>query len=71
MATVKDEAHRLIDSLPDECGWDDVVYQFYVRQRVEAGLHDIDAGRVISHEQLECEVETWFNSGGVSQPEVT
>ena len=43
---VKDEAHRLIDSLPDEATWEDVMYSLYVREAIEQGLADSDADRV-------------------------
>jgi len=44
---VKAAAHRLIDALPDTATWDDVMYRVYVRQCVDAGLDDADAGRVV------------------------
>lgn len=50
--TVKDEAHRLIDTLPDEATWDDVMYRLYVRQSVEHGLKDSEAGRVTPVEDV-------------------
>jgi hypothetical protein len=39
-------AHRLVDSLPDEATWDDLMERFYVRQAIEAGLRDLTQGRV-------------------------
>ena len=48
---LKDEAHRLVDQLPPDASWDDLMYEVYVRQAVEAGLADADAGRTISHEE--------------------
>ena len=44
---VKQEAQHLVDSLPDNATWDDLMYTIYVRQAVEAGLEDSDAGRVL------------------------
>lgn len=44
---VKDAARRLIEGLPDDATWDDVMYRVYVRQAVDAGLQDVDAGRVV------------------------
>jgi hypothetical protein len=41
----KDEAHKLIDRLPNGATWDDLVYQIYVREAIERGLTDSDAGR--------------------------
>lgn len=46
--TIKAEAHRLIDQLPDDATWEDLQYQIYFRQAVEAGLADSRAGRVVS-----------------------
>jgi hypothetical protein len=44
--TVKEEARRLIERLPDEATWEDVEYEIYVRRAIEAGLADSDAGAV-------------------------
>ncbi len=45
-STIKTEAHRLVDQLPDNASWEDLIYQIYVRQSMEAGLRDAEAGRV-------------------------
>ncbi len=44
---VKKEAHRLIESLPESATWDDLTYTIYVRQAIEAGLEDSEAGRAL------------------------
>jgi hypothetical protein len=49
---VKAEARRLIEKLPENSTWDDLMYEIYVRQSVEAGLADSAAGRVKSVEQV-------------------
>lgn len=48
---IKPEARRLVESLPETATWDDLAYEVYVRQSVEAGLADADAGRVLSHDE--------------------
>lgn len=45
---IKETARRLIDQLPDNSTWDDLMYEIYVRQAVEAGLADSEVGRVVS-----------------------
>ncbi len=35
---VKEEAQRLIEKLPDDATWDDLMRRIYVRQAIEAGL---------------------------------
>lgn len=49
MATisVKEEARRLVESLPDDVTWEDIQYQIYFRQAVEAGLKDSQEGRIV------------------------
>jgi len=54
MATVnlKEEARQLVDGLPDNATWDDLMYKIYVRQAIERGLDDTRAGRTIDVSDL-------------------
>lgn len=47
----------LVEHLPDDCSWDDVMYRVYVRQKVEAGLEDVENGRVVSQEEVFAEFD--------------
>ncbi|MCC5624494.1 hypothetical protein [Nostoc sp. CHAB 5715] len=49
---IKEEARKLIDKLPENSTWDDLMYQIYVRQTVEAGLADSKASNVISVQEV-------------------
>ncbi|MDH5564310.1 MAG: hypothetical protein OEY91_11905 [Nitrospirota bacterium] len=42
---IKDLAHELVDKLPEHSTWDDLMHEIYVRQAIEAGLADSQAGR--------------------------
>jgi predicted transcriptional regulator len=44
---VKQEAYHLLEQLPENATWDDLMYEIYVRQAIEAGLEDSNAGRTI------------------------
>jgi len=46
---VKTQAMQIVRDLPNGASWDDLMYQIYVRQKIEAGLADISAGKVHSH----------------------
>jgi len=50
--SVKSQAINIIRTLPESSSWDDVMYRLYVRQKIDAGLSDIRAGRVHSHEAI-------------------
>jgi len=43
---VKKEAKRLIEKLPENVTWDELMHEIYVRQSIEAGLADSEAGKV-------------------------
>lgn len=47
MSTIvsKDEAHRLIDQLPANATWDDLMHEIYIREAIEQGLKDSKTGR--------------------------
>ena len=54
MSTVmeKEEAHRLIDRMPPEATWDDLMREIYVREAIERGLADSNAGRTKDVEEV-------------------
>ena len=37
MAPVKDEAKQLLEKLPEDATWDDLMYEIYVKQKVSDG----------------------------------
>ena len=49
---VKQEARRLVDNLPENVTWDDLMYDIYVRQAIEAGLADSEAGRILDVKEV-------------------
>jgi predicted transcriptional regulator len=50
--SIKEQAHRLLDNLPDSATWEDVMHRIYVRQAIDAGIKDSDAGRIIDVEEV-------------------
>ena len=52
MATAKQIVLEVLESLPDDCSLEDVAYQLYVRQSVEEGERDADAGRLAPHDEV-------------------
>ena len=52
MNIAKEEAKKLIDKLPDQATWDDIMYEFYVKKKLEVALKAADEGRVVSHEEV-------------------
>ena len=50
--SIKEEARRIIDALPDNSSWSDLMYEIYVHREIELGLADLDAGRTKSHDEV-------------------
>lgn len=68
MSTVKEELHKLVDSLPENCTDEDLVYRLYVRRKVRQGMDAMErsAGKTI--EEAQALAKTWFTSSGPTQP---
>ena len=41
----KNQAHQLVDKMPENSTWDDLIHEIYVRLAIEEGLADSEAGR--------------------------
>lgn len=68
MSTVRDDAIKLIQSLPADCSLEEIQYHLYVRDKIDRGLADIDAGRTVSHDEVKKQVQEWVKSIGRNRP---
>lgn len=50
MQTAKQAAKQIIDHVSDQATWDDIMYELYVKQKIENGLKAVDEGRILSSE---------------------
>lgn len=50
--SIKAQAQKLVDNLPDSATWEDVMYRIYVRQAIDAGLIDSDDGRTVDVKEV-------------------
>ncbi len=41
----KEDAHKLVDQLPANATWDDLMHEIYVREVIERGMEDSNAVR--------------------------
>jgi predicted transcriptional regulator len=49
---LKQQAHALVDNLPESATWDDLAYEAELRASVDRGLADSEAGRVVPIEDM-------------------
>lgn len=51
-AVFKQQAHQLIDALPETAGWDQLIYEAAMRRSIEKGLAEAKAGKAIPAEDV-------------------
>ena len=49
---IKEKAENLLKNLPEDATWDDLMYRIYVRQAIEDGLEDSEAGRTLDVKEV-------------------
>jgi predicted transcriptional regulator len=59
MNSAKEEVRKLLDTVPDGATFEDIQYHIYVRQKIAAGLADVEAGRVVDQEEAERIMGKW------------
>jgi hypothetical protein len=52
MSTAKEEAKSLLDKLPEHVTWEDIMYEFYVKKKIETSLSAAKNGKVVSHDEV-------------------
>jgi hypothetical protein len=51
--TVKDNVMEMIRRMPDEATVADIMAELFVRQKIDVGLQQLDAGDTLSQEDVE------------------
>lgn len=59
-ATAKQEAQKVLDTLPDDASLEDIQYHLYVLQKIEQGRRAIEEGDVLSHEEVKRRMAKWL-----------
>jgi hypothetical protein len=50
--SIKQQARKLLDDLPDDVTWDQIVYELAVRRSIELGLADAEAGQITEVDEV-------------------
>ena len=59
--TPKQAARSLIERLEEDASFEDIQYNLYVLQQVERGLHDVETGNTVSHEEAKAALAPWLD----------
>jgi predicted transcriptional regulator len=60
METAKEQVQQILEMLPEDVSLEDIQYHIYVRQKIEQGLEDAEAGRVVSHAEVQRRLAKWL-----------
>ena len=52
MSNVKVAALEVLNGMPEDITWEDLMYQLYVREKIEIGLQQMEAGEVFDDEEV-------------------
>lgn len=61
MENAKQQVQDILEKLPEDASLEDIQYHIYVRQKIEQGLADVAAGRVVSHEEVQRRLAKWLS----------
>ena len=59
----KQAALNLVQRIADDASFEDIQYQLYVLQQIEAGLKDVGEGRTVSHTKAREHLSRWLDQG--------
>jgi predicted transcriptional regulator len=57
--TVKAGVIAMLQRLPDDVSYEEILDAIELRREIEQGLKEIDAGDVVSHEEVKRRVASW------------
>jgi predicted transcriptional regulator len=57
--TAKDTVVEIVQGLPDDSSYDEILRELAFNRMIERGLADADAGRTISDEEMERTIDSW------------
>lgn len=59
MTAPKEEAKKIIDALPEDSTYEEIVRELAFDTMIQRGLNDVDVGKVISNKEMENEIAQW------------
>ena len=60
MKAAKAEILEILEGLPEDASLEDIQYHIYVRQKIDHGLDDVEAGRTLSEGEFDQRMRKWL-----------
>ena len=58
--SAKESVKELIEKLPDDAKYEDIIAEIYFKQRVEEGFEQIEQGKYITHDEVMKRLDKWL-----------
>ena len=58
---IKQDVIAMIQLLPDDCDYEDIMAEIYFKKKVTKGLQDIEQGRTLSHDEAKRRLDKWLS----------
>ncbi|MBI2434019.1 MAG: hypothetical protein HYV26_14245 [Candidatus Hydrogenedentes bacterium] len=59
MQSAKERVTDLVQALPEDTSFDDILRELAFERMIQRGLKDVEEGRVISHEEMLKRIQSW------------
>lgn len=59
MLSIKDSAKKIIDDLPDDISYDELINELLFKRMIERGINDSQKNKITPDEDMEKEIEKW------------
>lgn len=57
--TAKEAVLRILEDLPDDSSYDEIVKELVFNRMIDRGLADVEAGRTITDEEMKRTIDSW------------
>lgn len=58
--SIKESVKDLIDKLPEDSNYEDIIAEIYFKHQVEEGLAELDSGKGVPHEEVKRRLQKWL-----------
>lgn len=57
--TAKEQIAAILADQPDDSSYEELLRELIFGQMIDRGLADSDAGRTVSHQEMEAQISSW------------
>lgn len=59
MIAIKEKTKNIIDSMPEDVSYDEILKELAFAKMIEKGIQDSNSGKVISNQEMQDKITQW------------